>query len=73
MVTKEGVSVDPTKVEAILNWAKLTYVTEAGSFLSVAGYHKRFVLRFSKLDVPIIRLLPKSNKFERLDECEVSF
>jgi len=28
LVSKEGVSVDPTKVEAILNWCRPTCVTE---------------------------------------------
>ena len=45
-MTKEGVSVDPAKVEPILNWPRLTYVTKVRSFLVMVGYYRRFVERF---------------------------
>ncbi len=41
MVSVEGIKMDPSKVEAILNWKPLKNVTEVHSFLSLAGYYRR--------------------------------
>ena len=73
MVTTEGVSVDLAKIEAILNWPRLTCVIEVRSFLVIVGYYIGFVEEFSKLVVSITKLLRKSNQFELSDECEASF
>ena len=73
MVSQEGISVDPTKIEAIVNWLRPTNVSEVRSFLGMAGYYRRFVEGFSKLAMPITKLLKKSNEFEWTEECENSF
>jgi len=73
IVTKDGTSVDPAKVKAIVNWLRPTNVFEVRSFLGMAGYYRRFVKGFSKLALPITKLLQKTNKFEWTTECENSF
>ena len=73
IVTRDGVSVDLTKVEAIVNWPRPTNVSEVRSFSGMAGYYRRFVERFSKLALPITKLLWKTNKFEWTIECEDTF
>ncbi|XP_058223185.1 uncharacterized mitochondrial protein AtMg00860-like [Rhododendron vialii] len=59
----EGISVDPQKVEAIVNWLRPTTVTEVRSFLGLAGYYRRFVQNFSKIAVPLIELTRKGEPF----------
>ena len=56
VITKEGVSVDPNKIEAIVNWPTLTNLTEVRSFMGLAGYYRRFVQDFSKTAVPLTQL-----------------
>jgi len=73
IVTKEGISVDLAKVEAIMNRPKPTNVSEVRSFLGIAGYYRRFMEEFSKLALPITKLVRKSNQFEWTRECEDSF
>ena len=39
VISKEGVSVDPQKIEAILDWPRPTNVSEICSFLGLADYY----------------------------------
>ena len=40
VVSSEGISVDPEKVEAIMNWQRLKNVFEIRSFLGLARYYR---------------------------------
>ena len=40
---KEGVAVDPTKVEVVLDWRQPINVFESQIFFRLAGYYRRFV------------------------------
>jgi hypothetical protein len=73
IVSAEGVSVDPQKVEAVLNWQQPTSVTEVQSFLGLAGYYRRFVENFSRIAAPLTKLTRKGVKYVWTDECEQSF
>ena len=58
------VSVDPEKVEAVMNWEKPKSVFEIRSFLGFAGYYRRFIEDFSRIAAPMTRLTRKEVKFE---------
>ena len=73
IVSAEGVSVDPQKVEAILNWKPPTSVTEIRSFLGLAGYYRKFVEGFSKIAAPLTRLTRKEEPFLWSEACQQSF
>ena len=49
MVSKEGTSVDLTKVEAVMKWERPKSVFEVRSFLRLASYSKRFIETFLEL------------------------
>jgi len=59
VVSKDGVSVDPSRVEAVVNWARPPTIRETRSFLGLAGYYRRFVEGFSSLVAPLTRLTKK--------------
>ena len=63
IVSAEGFSVDPQKVEAILNWKPPMSVMEIRSFLGLAGYYRKFVEGFSKIAAPLTRLTRKEDRF----------
>ena len=63
MISGKGVSVDPQKIEKIVNWKPPTNVTEIQSFLGLAGYYRKVVKGFSKLADPLTKLTRKDEKF----------
>ncbi|XP_055824296.1 uncharacterized protein LOC129892763 [Solanum dulcamara] len=69
----EGVKVDPSKIEAVVEWKTPKSPTEVRSFLSLAGYYRRFVKGFSIIASPLTRLLKKEVKFTWDDKCQKSF
>ncbi|WVZ87870.1 hypothetical protein U9M48_034445 [Paspalum notatum var. saurae] len=73
VLTAEGVSVDPEKVEAVSNWKTPRNATEIRSFLGLAGYYQRFMENFSKIAKPMTGLLKNNTPYEWDDKCEVSF
>jgi hypothetical protein len=73
VISKDGILVDPKKVEAIVNWERPKDVREIRSFLGLTGYYRRFIEGFSKLSLPMTRLTRKGATFEWTTECEDSF
>ena len=62
VVLASCMSVDPEKVEAVMNWERSKLVFEIRSFLGLAGYYRRFIEDFSRLAAPMTRLTRKEIK-----------
>ena len=73
VVSKDGIAINPKKVEAVVEWNRPNSVTEVRSFLGLASYYRRFVEGFSHLAMPLTRLTQKRAKFEWTGKCEESF
>ena len=73
IVSAEGIKVDPTKIEAVVNWKPPRNVIEVRSFLGLVGYYRRFVRGFFVVASPLAKLLRKGIKFEWTDKCQNSF
>ena len=56
-----------------MNWKPPINVYEVRSFLGFAGYYRKFVKGFSKIETPLTNLLKKDQKFEWSDTCQHSF
>ncbi|XP_028064662.1 uncharacterized protein LOC114267799 [Camellia sinensis] len=63
-IDKDGISVDPQKIEAIVDWPRPTNVSEVRSFLGLASYYRRFVKDFSKFALPLTQLTQKNVPFD---------
>ena len=57
IVSKEGIRVDPKKIEVVVEWKPPRNVTEVHSFLGLARYYRRFVKGFSMIAALMTRLL----------------
>jgi hypothetical protein len=73
ILSGDGISIDPTKVQGVLDWKVPTTVHEVRSFLGLADYYCCFILDFSKIAKPMTRLLEKDKKFDWTPECEQAF
>jgi hypothetical protein len=73
VLTAEGVAVDPAKIKAVKEWEQPRNPIDIRSFLGLAGYYHRFIENFSKIAKPMTNLLKKTNEFECMPECELSF
>ena len=73
VISTEGISVDPHKIEAIVNWKPPTNVFEVRSFLGLAGYYRKFVEGFSKIAAPLTKLTRKDVKYDWVNACQQSF
>ena len=73
VVSKDGILVDSSKIDAVLNWNRPTNATEVRSFIGLAGYYKRFVEGFSKLAGPLTHLTKKETNYEWTDKHDRAF
>ena len=73
VLTPDGVLVDPSKVQNVLDWKSPKSVHQIRQFLGLAGYYRRFILDFSKIAQPMTRLLQKEAKFDWSPSCEEAF
>jgi hypothetical protein len=73
IISKGGISVDPSKVQDMLSWKVPTSVGDIQSFLGLAGYYRRFIEGFSKISKPMTELLEKDKKFKWTPAYKASF
>ena len=70
IISKEGISVDPENIEAVINWPTPRNVTDVRSFMGLVGYYRRFIEGFSKVAHAITSLQKKGVKFKWTSKCE---
>ncbi|GJX44027.1 reverse transcriptase domain-containing protein [Tanacetum coccineum] len=73
VVNRDGIHVDPSKVESVKNWKTPESSTEIRSFLGLAGYYRRFIENFSKIAKPLTLLTQKNKTYVWGDEQDEAF
>ena len=78
VVSREGISTDPAKIEKVQNMACPKCVKDIRSFLGLVGYYRKFIFNFSKIAAPLMDALKqqlKGTKFCNIwtEECNAAF
>ena len=72
IISVDGVSVDPSKIQAVEEWPIPTTHMEVRGFLGLAGYYRKFVQHFGKIVAPLHQLLTLDT-FEWTDSTQDAF
>jgi hypothetical protein len=72
-ISKDGISVDPSKVQEVIDWKPPKSVHQICSFLGLAGYYRQFIPDFSRIAKPMTELLKKVVKFVWREAYEKAF
>ncbi|XP_015583460.2 uncharacterized protein LOC107262404 [Ricinus communis] len=73
IVAHRGIEVDRAKIEVIERLPPPNFVKGVRSFLSHAGFYRRFIKNFSKIARPLTKLLGKDVLFVFTDICIEAF
>ena len=63
IVSRDGISADPAKIDAVKNFPQPFDVKSLRSFLGLASYYRRFIENFSKVASPFYALTRKDVEF----------
>lgn len=63
MFSSGGIIVDPSKVDAVLQWEAPKLVREIISFLGLADCYRRFIEGFLNIALPLNQLTRKGQTF----------
>ncbi|KAI0992952.1 hypothetical protein K3495_g15232 [Podosphaera aphanis] len=69
----KGLRMDPSNIQAILDWQAPTTVKGVRGFLGFANYYWMFIPQYSKTVYPLTALTKKGVKFNWTKDCEAAF
>lgn len=62
IISKDGVSKDPSKIQTIVDWPEPKRVADVRSFHGLIGYYRKFLVSFGELCAPLVELTKKESK-----------
>ena len=73
VVSRDGVSCDPKKIEAVQKWPVPNTVKTVRSFLGFVGYYRRFIKDFAHNAEPLTHLTKTEVPFVWRSQCQQAF
>jgi RNase H-like domain found in reverse transcriptase/Reverse transcriptase (RNA-dependent DNA polymerase) len=72
VISANGVSTDPSKIEAMQRWLVPKTLKELGGFLGLTGYYRKFIKNYGIISSPLTNLF-KKNAFKWCEDATVAF
>ncbi|XP_061349872.1 uncharacterized protein LOC133295092 [Gastrolobium bilobum] len=60
VISGQGVTPDPDKIKAIVEWPVPTTSTQVRAFLGISGYYRKFIKKYATMVAPLTDLLSKT-------------
>ena len=73
VVTEEGITADPGKVEQVRTWSIAENSTEVNIFLGLVSYYCWFIPDFSTVAQPLHKLAEAKTEFVWTEQCQLAF
>jgi hypothetical protein len=73
IVNKQGIRLDPKKVEAVQTWPVPKNVHDVKSFIGLVNYFRKFIEHYSEIAVPLTNLTKKSHPWVWTGRCQDAF
>ena len=73
IVSRDGVAMDPAKVQAVQDWPAPTGVTEVKRFLGLCSYYRRFIRGFADIAHPLHQCVEQTHPFVWTSEANEAF
>jgi transposase InsO family protein len=62
IISTEGISMDPAKVETIKQWQRPKCMKDVQQFLGFANFYRRFIRNYSNITKPLVELTKAENR-----------
>ena len=69
IISEQGVSMDPAKIETMVNWPEIKSIKQLRAFLGLTGYYRRFIANYAQIAIPLTNLLKAETMNEWDDNC----
>lgn len=78
LISGQGVAVDPSKIQSMLDWPRPRNIKELRGFLGLTGYYRKFIQNYAQIALPLTKQLKKESygwtdqetlAFERLKQA----
>ena len=73
IVSKDGISVDPMRVNKVQAWPIPKTLQAVRQFLGFCSYYRRFMQNFAQIAKPLHKLTEQNAKFKWTNECQKAF
>ena len=73
LIGRDGMSIDPEKLQAVKDWERLTNVKEVQFFLGFINYNGKFIEEYSKRALPLTNLIIEKNPWQWEEKEEAAF
>ncbi|KAF0684304.1 Aste57867_23701 [Aphanomyces stellatus] len=73
VISKDGLAVDPRKIEVVVKWQPPSSRKELLSFLGFAGYYRKFIFNYAGIVLPLSELTKDYVEWLWMDEQQDAF